>query len=1282
MKKFLVILTLLILVMVGGVIGLVITSFNPAAYQKQVVASIQKLTGREVTIEGDTSITWSPIPTIIMQNIRLANIDKSQNPVMLSIDQARITIAWESLLKSPLVIKNIELTHPVLLLERTEANRANFNFPFLLDPKFQLQEVDLLSEGGNTETKINSIVLKDGIVQYDNKISGLTFETKNINGTLAVDTVRGPFRFNGKCTVLNKQYALSVQTGAFQGATPIETTIKISEPTMKAEADITGTFTPTSSDRWFDGAGHFSVGRFDSFLETLQLPAITSPGGQSAVGSLSVEITPTTDVLKDLTIQLGEGEQKIALTGTFSQTMSGQTPSYQISVGMDTFNDSDWKAYLDQLNWQWIGDSENHPNISFVAKIQNVPYKDAVIRDVALSGQYNQGTLTIGSSSAILPGNTTVLFTGAGQIINDAPLLELTVQAQTEAVSDLLQWAFPTLITEDKKTFLTKASTNGRLAITPNQISFNLDELKLNDTLAKGTILRTQDTKPKYAVNLAVNNINCDTFSGWKPAAETTGLSDLPALIKSSLEKSSWLSGLDIEANLNITDGTLFGTPASTIQLTAKSADNTLRITSLNLQNWAAANLSATGTLSGIGRPHIAVDGLQLSLTTKQLSLLLNKLKLKSDLPLINKATAANIQLGIKSAPENAWMVDARGVLSDTNFKLVGTLDTPETNPTFRDLSFDIAHPSFKTFTGLLSPNFNLLPKLDGSFKTKGVFSGSANRFSVQDTSINIGMQQITGNVSFDNQAVKTLTATLASPSLDLERFMPNSEDTSIFNAQSGKLFDFSALDDWNLDFQLHAAQLLLGSLNIRQADIALQMQNKELTLERFEGISGASDQAPIHISGKLDWNTTPRMNAIISLQNIALRPDFLLLSNFAFGGGVLSLNADISTRGTTLAEFIRQLNGKGNLTIRGGQMIGVNVDQMIPIITRVIQRKEEPTVFEPEFRRVLNSGKTALQELGGDFAIANGIVRMMDATTTMVNATANPTQIIWDLPKNTLDVSIPVVLKPLNTLPPFILGISLGSYKGEYRPNYEDLSSALSNQSQTALADDIRHKQEEAQQIAIQKRHDRVTESKNLTEEARKAVSTMEQKLKEFPFEKGQRLYQSAKDALTLVNQLAVREEPTEAQLIHQIEQARLVLVKFDEFQTELSQETAFNTRQKMDEYHNRSTRMVTQLKLWAEANPDIDILVRLADNATQNGTLVDQLSEALKPDMPADQVSRIMAATEDAVAKIEKAYQHAARFDLAGTPIPQIEGQIAPAADVQGSEVAPVRGSFSRSK
>ena len=1277
MKKFLFFVLLLVVLVVGGLVTMVAMSFNPTAYEKGVISYLSHLTGREVTIGGTTSVTWNPVPTITLNNVRISNIDKSTNPTMLSIEKVQVKIAWDSLLKSPLTIKSIELTRPVLHLERLASNRTNFSFPFLLDPTFHLQETDLLDNNASKGSKIEEMLIKEGVVHYENQITGVTIEATNIDGTLSANTLRGPFRFNGTGAIGNGQYTLESKIGAFQGTSSVSVNAQLSEATTKTEMVISGNFTPTKNNRWFLGAVQFNIGRLDTFLNLLNLPAPEVAEKAKASGSSSIRIEPVTDILKDLVMQIGEGDNKVAFTGTLSRVTTGKLPQYTVDIATDQFKPEQWKSYLSGLNWNWVKDEENYPEITFKFMAKTMTLGNGILQDVVLDGKYEKGKLDIQKSSAKLPDGAKISFNAMGKMSKEEPTLVFGIRAEMPSVQGMTKWLLPDESWSVAPALAKKGVYAGRVTLAPDYIMMNFNEFKIGDTDVRGE-LRKNFADNGYILKLAFSNINLDEYTGWIPPKEPVLLSTVPALIKQSLEKATAGNAHPLQGTVDFQDVTVLGVPVGRVHLEGEWNGGLLKISSLTAQNMATANMTLAGVFNGVGRPQMNVDGLQMTLEAKQLPLLLNKLNVKSEIPLVQQATNTSFKLGLKGGRDGTWEVDTQAALSSANIKLSGVLEMVETNPSVQDMNFEIAHPNFQTFMKLIEPDFNQLPKLDGTFKMTGRISGSKEHFELADTTFGVGLQQLNGSLTFDNHDIKSLKAEISSPSVDVERFL--AETGAVYSPIAGfsqKAWDLSALNNWNLDVKLNAAQLAYKDVNIRQAEVQAALQNKELTLVNLSGRSGTSDNSPIQIKGKLDWNTTPTLTGEFDIQNIPLRSDFMVLSDFAFGGSSLSVKGNLKARGASPAEFVQNLNGQGFISLRGGQMIGVDVDKMVPIITRAIQRNEGAKVIEPEFKRVLNSGKTALQSISGEYTIADGIIRMMDLNLETVNATANPTQVIWDIPKRAVEISIPVLLKPLNTLPAFVLGISAAANKGIYKPNYADLLAALSNQSQTALANDLQQKEEAARLASLQKRSDRIAESKRLTQEARLAVVAMENKIKEFPFEKGKRLLESAKDALTLVNQTAVREDPTDAQLIQQIEQARIVLLKAEEFDRALEQETLFSAGNQMKAYQTQSALMTGQLKAWAEAYPDIVILSRLADNAAQNQAIIDQAQKNLTPNTSAEQVNQILATCAEASSRIEKAYQHAKRFDLSAVPDQVNANAGAPIA----SEKKPLKGSFKKS-
>ena len=1274
MKKFLFIVLLLCLLAVGGVVTMVAMTFNPSAYERDVVAYLQKLTGRDVSVGGTTAISWNPEPVVTINNLKISNIDKSQNPVMVSVDKVTVAIAWKSLLKTPLEIKRIELIKPVVHLERLESNRANFTFPFLLDPNFQSQDVVLLSDTTAATTKIESVLIREGAVSYTNQITGTDVHVTNINGSLSADSVRGPFRFKGTGIKDKGEYALTSSISAFQGSTPVKVDAQISENNTRTELDLKGTLTPMGVDKWFDGTIQFNVGRLDAFLTGWNLPTPDLSGGAMAEGSATILIAPAWDTLKDFIVTIGEGEKKSAFTGTVKRTMSAKKYAYDVDLATDLFRLGQWRTYWGGLDWSWLSGEKDYPNIRFKVFAKSVPLGTGTIQDLKAEGNYNHNTLSVETGSATLPGGGKMAFEVSGRPQNQAGRLDCGIQADIPAIQGLLKWMVGEQKWLEMPALAQKGSFTGRITLEPDKLTLSADELKVGEASVTGAVQKTFGDNAAYTAKLTADNANLDAYTGWTPGEKTTALSEVPTAVLKALEQATALTGLNVVAAVDINNATLFGAPVSRIYAEGALNDQVLKIDRLIAQNMAGADIAIGATFNGIGRAQVNVDGFQMGMKTKQLPTFLKRLNLESALPLVNQAKDTTFRVTLKSGKEGLWGIDTSADLSNASIKLKGIFSAGDPK-SVQNMAFEITHPNFQTFMKLLDPEFESLPKLDGTFKTTGVISGNKEHFELQDTTFAVGLQKLSGNLVFDDHQIKTLMADIMAPALDLERFTSDVNPFySEINGLSKKTLNLSALNNWNWDIKLNAAQLIYKDINIRQAEAQVTLQNKELNLLRLTGISGASDQSPIQITAKLDWNTTPTFMTNFDVKNIPLRSDFMVIPELAIGGGTLSVAGELKARGETPADFVTNMNGQGAISLRGGQMIGVDVKSMISIITRAIQRSEGAKIIEPEFKRVLNSGKTILGTLTGDYVISNGIVRMMDLTLETADAKANPTQIVWDIPKRTLDISIPVLLKPWNSLPPFILGISISAGRGVYKPNYADLLAVLSNQSQTALANDMRQKEEEARAAAIQRRSDKLAESQQLTAEARQAVAQMEQKMAEFPFEKGRRLLATAKDTLTLLNQLAVKEDPIEAQLIQQIEYARTILLKADEFNQTLEQETLFSAQKQMDSYRQKSTQMTNQLLAWAQGYPDIVVLAKLAENAQQNQQIVEQSAADLTPNLSMKEANALLTTCDEAVEKIEKAYQHAARFDLSGVPN-QVAGE-------EPTQTHQVKGSFKRSE
>ena len=126
--KFLssVIFSLIIIMAIGGYIA--VRSFDLNKYKAYVEEIASRELGRELKINGDASVGISLIPTVIVNDIELANASWAQNPQMIKLKQAEIKFALMPLMKKQIVIDKVLLDAPEIYLEKSSDGANNWTF--------------------------------------------------------------------------------------------------------------------------------------------------------------------------------------------------------------------------------------------------------------------------------------------------------------------------------------------------------------------------------------------------------------------------------------------------------------------------------------------------------------------------------------------------------------------------------------------------------------------------------------------------------------------------------------------------------------------------------------------------------------------------------------------------------------------------------------------------------------------------------------------------------------------------------------------------------------------------------------------------------------------------------------------------------------------------------------------------------------------------------------------------------------------------------------------------
>lgn len=201
MKKFgkifgIIFLGLVLLIGIPGYFF--IKNFDLNKYKSYASQIVEEQLGRKFSINGEASIGISLVPTLILEDVELANPSWAKNPEMVKIKKLELKFALMPLLKKQIVVDKAILTNPEVYLEVAKDGAASWDFPALKSTKttaylengWLIKSAQAAEPDVQTKDKLKDlagfaaqeVVIENGVVKYLNQQDG-----SNIN--LAINKI-------------------------------------------------------------------------------------------------------------------------------------------------------------------------------------------------------------------------------------------------------------------------------------------------------------------------------------------------------------------------------------------------------------------------------------------------------------------------------------------------------------------------------------------------------------------------------------------------------------------------------------------------------------------------------------------------------------------------------------------------------------------------------------------------------------------------------------------------------------------------------------------------------------------------------------------------------------------------------------------------------------------------------------------------------------------------------------------------------------------------------------
>lgn len=928
--------TITALVLAGLIVGLlVVPSLIPwNEFRDRGAVALGALTGRQVVIDGDVSLTLLPAPTLSAAAVRLL----LDGEVMGSIDRVEMQVR-----PLPLLLGDVQIE--TLRLEGAEL-RA------LLPPDGPTRwPVAPQALGG--DLNVASLSVQDTQLLID-RGGGHLVRLSDLSGELSAGGPDGPFELtaNGLLANIPMRISLQVARRSAKGALPVRLLLSMQD--AKAEMRFTGQLAGT--DRWMDGdltlqgpdAGPLiGLLRQISVLQTTDTTAgpayqlrgrLTADAGRIGIDGIDLQWGASRATGSIDLPRLADGSVILAFTSLDLDALTA-----------DTSLSSLWRPTaplaLDLLADQarWRGD---------------------ILRDLKLTGTWHQNRLSGASAAATLPGATELSLTGDADFSDENMAVEADMTLRSVSLRDTLAWAGLPMDNVPVER-LRQAGLTGHLSGKSVELTLTGVDGTLDTTGFKGDLSLSRRDRPGMGLRLTLDRLDLDAYR----------LPDAPPLWP---DLRSRLADIDINAAINAGQLQLAGLPVADLAADIGWTGQALTIRQLTARDVAGLSAQLGGHLApdGGGSSHLTA-----TLTGPTLAPLLRALG-KPDPMLAERLGPVAIDarlVGDAAKLAVDLRADALGGTTHVGGSIINPLGNPDQGNDL-DLKIRMNVPETADPLRLILADWRPAGTLGAMDFFAAVTGSTAGPLTVTDLQGTLAGQQVGGNLRWvpaQGDASSRIDGDLSLAAFDADRWLPalTKPDTS-----------------WSLEWTRHMSgqigltfpSLTLAGEGLRDASLRLALAPGQIRLADGKAIWR---DGQVTLAGALEQATpdplsegpapAPSANLSLTLANVDLPPWFAHLVPGIRAGRVDAQWAG-TTAGGSISALTNSLIGDGTLTLRQGTLTGID----LPGIGKAMGQGGSggPAALRAAARK---SGDTVFNTLSASISIAGGVASISAAEMT-----------------------------------------------------------------------------------------------------------------------------------------------------------------------------------------------------------------------------------------------------------------------------------------------------------
>ncbi len=1009
MKKFLIILSLLLVVVIGVILSLPsIIDWNE--HKDAIVSKFTEVTGKEMLVDGNLDIKIFPEPSITANNVKVLNVDGGKNTNMIEVENVVVNVGLLSLISGDIDVKRVSLVKPKFFVEMMENGKLNTAIPFDAEKREQLNKNRL---------SFNSVTIENGELRYRDIATDVERVGNRFNAEIIADSLLGPYRIEGSFVKEKEPVGFAFSIGKLGTLDPCELNLVLTHPDTESFINFSGSVVYAEEGKVVNGNLNIEVKKLEKFLSKFVEQKYLAPNVDHPIFVNSAVTANINEVeFSNLVFRYGTSEAAgnafVDLKHIIGNNDGDQNGKTNIEAKIN-FTNIDPQPLISSFrhfnNLYETGKDEFSitDEIVFLADIDasKASYNGSDVRDISFSFDMKDGKFVINELKAYMPGNTVLDVRGDITSKEGLPFFNANYNVSSSNFRNVIKW-LGYQEPEYNNTIFRTSSLKGSYLGTLKDFSISDVELAFDKTLIKGGGNFSLGNRNSIGLGFSMDNINLDSYL--PDISDELSKLKLSDRIRLKFNKLSLLKDFDVNLKTKIGLIVYENLPNENVKFDASLKAGELEVKSLDIGNAAGVSMKVSGTVDGFGgEPKFR--SLTYDVNSNDPKTFLNRLEWQ--VPIFKDEYLKNVKLrGILDGDLNNMSVTNIANIGEFYIKNKGDITT-KINQKYFDMDVEMRHSEFSNFVNMLGFDYEPNAGKLGVFKLLSKINGSVHAYNLSDMRMSIGLSNFNGSVQVDKNTPKTMVITKFDSNefninkfLEKKKYKIKKEDARAFldfiksyaqhineshlvlvNQEvtakdlyvkkkpkwSVDHFDLSILSQLNFDAEVKVGKLYVGKHLIGNTSFVSKLKDNVLTINDFVGN---------YKEGTLKTNLT-----LSAAGEPSLKGDFVVnnakIGNSLFDAPLydvmeceLYMEGNFDTNGRSVNDFYHNLNSTFNYELTDGYFKGFDLASII----MDYKERENVDSYKNFMTDKLTEGDFKFTKNSGQLVMNRGNIRLVDA--------------------------------------------------------------------------------------------------------------------------------------------------------------------------------------------------------------------------------------------------------------------------------------------------------------